>query len=286
MLVQGGVVLIVGLLLLGWSLQLEWGAAANTTVKIIDLILNLLVFAGALGGLLGGGRYALFYAFFAYRSLNNISPLIRIMLLSINNNDGERGVVRSCLQARMDYNIIWERKFKNTPVIYIANHALWCLDDIVALGALAGNDLSIIMNTGPAGLRGVPDNCRKFLCVINRDKGSRGEGYRIMENIIERDVLEEGKSIVVFAENMKTKSQVGSLSELRTGIFKLAYKYRVPIVPLWINWPCQFPTIINPCDKTLIITEGGIMAPENFSSDESLRESVGKCLKTISIYGR
>jgi len=255
-------ILLVCLLLLGWGLQMDGQVRTNTVVKFIDLIMNLVMIIWASWELVGGGPKSLVWAFLLYRSFFNILPLCKMMISNYTNPTSTELVQQVCLESRRDYTIEWERKF-DKPCIYIANHALGCLDDIVALGALSRKRLSVVINTGPSGLRGIPNDCRDYMCVINRKEGVRGSGYQTMKEIIHSEILGKGKSLIVFAEDMKKKESVNKPAPLRSGTIALARQLNIPVVPLWIEWPCLFPTLLNPCSKLLVVKEGTpIQRPE------------------------
>lgn len=267
-------IIILGFLtLVGWGLQLDSGPKANTTTKIIDIIMNLIVILWSAIELMKGGSATLFWAFILYRSLFNIFPFIKLMIINYTSDTSMNTVQKWMLEARNEYNIQWEKKFRN-PCIYIANHALWCLDDFVALGALARRKLSIVMNAKPSGLSSVPKDCREYVCILHRQEGVEGSGFRAMEDIMESEIVKKRKSLIVFPENMKLKTDVGKVAPLRSGSLLLARKLNIPIVPIWIDWPCQFPTIINSCEKKLIVREGQPVFPKDISSHEELNNVI------------
>jgi len=262
--VWGGVV-ILALTLLGWTLQME-GPKYNTTVKILDLVMNIMVCIIAFKIILRGGPWAVGGGFFLYRSFNNILPLCRMLISNYTRISSLETVQRVCCEARGDYIIQWERK-QTRPCIYVANHALWCLDDIVALGAIARRGLSVVINAGPSGLTGIPKGCREYMCVIQRESGKRGEGYRAMKEIMEGEIIDRKKSLIVFPENMSEKISPRKPASVRSGTVRLAMELGIPVVPIWIDWPCQFPTVFNSCSKVLCVREG---KPVNVSSDTDL----------------
>jgi hypothetical protein len=278
--VWGGMV-ILALTILGWTLQME-GPRFNTTVKILDLVMNVLVCIIAFRVIVRGGPWAVGGGFFLYRSLNNILPLCRMMISNYTRETNLKTVQLMCCEARNDYIIQWERK-RAGPCIYVANHALWCLDDIVALGAIARRELSIVINAGPSGLKMIPKDCREYMCVIQRNSKKRGEGYRVMKEIMESEVKVRGKSLIVFPENMNEKTSPREPARVRSGTVRLAMELGIPIVPIWIHWPCQFPTILNSCSKVLCVREG---KPANVSSDKNLegvRNEIETSWKRMSI---
>ena len=272
---------ILALTIMGWTLQME-GPRFNTTVKILDLVMNVLVCIMAFRVIVRGGPWAVGGGFFLYRSFNNILPLCRMLISNYTMNSTSETVQNVCCRARNDYIIQWERK-RTKPCIYVANHALWCLDDIVALGAIARRGLSVVINTGPSGLTGIPNGCREYMCVIQRNSNKRGEGYRAMKEIMESEVKNRGKSLIVFPENMNEKTSPREPARVRSGTVRLAMELGIPIVPIWIHWPCQFPTIFNSCSKILRVHEG---KPVNMVSNkdlEGVRNEIETSWKRMSI---
>lgn len=248
--------IFMSLILLGMSLQLDLGARANTYVRLIDLILNILLIAFAALEIGLSKRLEIWHhvlILLAWRSWLNILPVLKIMKLNIVEKSSVEGVERMCLQSKSDYRIIG-RPVPKKPCIYVANHALWSLDDIVSLGALASPDLLIVINMRPSGLTVIPPNCRKYICTI--DRSADINGFSALKEAMKSEVLEKGKSLIIFAEDMKIKTEVTKPTLLRSGTFKLAYELGIPIVPLWIDWPCQFPTLLNSTEKVLRMRSG------------------------------
>lgn len=247
-------ILIFGLVMFGFSLQLEYGPRANTVIMLLDVILNILVIVFGIVQIRVGSPLQLVFGYLVYRSLVNIAPLSKIILQSLISKPSEDVVAEVCHRAKEDYNIIWDRKPQPRPCIYLANHALWCMDDIVAIGALSDSNLSVVTISCKSALKAVPIGCRRNLCTI--EKGfERGSGFEAMKTILREEVLEKRKSLVVFPENMKLKADVNKMAPLRTGVIKLARELDIPLVPIWITWPCQFPTIVNSTEKVLRIKE-------------------------------
>jgi 1-acyl-sn-glycerol-3-phosphate acyltransferase len=263
---------VVALILLGWSFQME-GPRLNTTVKVVDLLINILVCVIAGRIIMRGGAWAIGAGFFLYRGVNNILPLCKMMVANCTRESSIETVQNVCCEARKDYSIHWERR-ETEPCIYVANHALWCLDDIVALGALSRKRLSVVINAGPSGLTGIPRDCREYMCVIQRKTGERGEGFRAMKNIMEEEILRRGKSLILFPEDMKKKTSPKIPAPVRSGTLQLARDLNIPIVPLWIHWPCQFPTLLNSCSKDLIVREGGRITPGQTQDIQQLKERI------------
>jgi 1-acyl-sn-glycerol-3-phosphate acyltransferase len=275
---QGGL-LLLALLLLGWSFQTE-GSKFNSTVKVIDLLINFVIMGISIISIVRGGRESALGAILFIRSYYNIYPLCKIMFANLIKQPTQKSVQETCCEARRDFNIHWERGFKN-PCVYVANHALWSLDDIVVMGAISRRNLAFVINRGPVGLTGIPDHCREYTCVLGRKNNDRGEGYQLMKEIFEQEILKNKKSLIVFVENMKTKtdSQVPA-GQLRTGTIKLARELGIPIVPIWIHWPGIFPSILSPISKTAIVKEGWVINTDK--TTENIKEEIKKCWLSLS----
>lgn len=258
--INRSIVVIVIFILLGLCIQTEYGAKGSSAVRLIDFIINVLVIIFGLIEAIKQSPLQLLFAFLVYRSWVNILPLLQLMLSNFTQPSTANAVERICLQAKEHYNILWDRSFQTQPCIYLANHALWCLDDIVALGALANRKLSIVVNINPSLLSVIPRGCRDYICTIDRERGDNGDtvkgsGFSAMKTILQEEVLEKGKSLLIFPENMKLKTDVNKMAPLRTGVVKLARELGIPLVPIWITWPSQFPTILTSTNKVLRIKE-------------------------------
>ena len=272
--------IFLGMILLGMSLQLDLGAKANTYVRLIDLILNLLLIAFVAMEIAVNRKFELWHhvlLFLAWRSWTNVLPVLKLLKLNLTEKPSVETVEKMCLQAKADYRVLGNLKPKK-PCIYVANHALWSMDDIVALGALARLDLMIVINMKPSGLTSIPPNCRKYLCTI--DRSSDTNGFSALKEAMRKEVLENGKSLIVFAEDMKIKTDVTKPALLRSGTFKLAHELGIPVVPLWIDWPCQFPTLLNSTEKVLRLRSGGVI--ENRPSWEDLRNKTWVALHQLA----
>jgi 1-acyl-sn-glycerol-3-phosphate acyltransferase len=250
-------------------------------IKIIDLLMNLVVILWAVIEITRGGPISMFWGFLLYRSILNITPFLILMVKNYTSPATNESVHDGIRFSQNTFNVQWNKEI-NEPCIYLANHALWCLDDFIALGALASKRLSIVMNAGPSGLKAIPNQCRDYLCIINRKEGERGSGFKVMEEMINTEIIERGKSLLIFPEDMKRKTEVDKLAPLRSGVIALSKKYNIPIVPIWIQWPCRFPTILNSCEKTIVIKEGKKIIPQGFDSVDLLKNTIHKTLSEMS----
>jgi hypothetical protein len=273
---EGGI-LLLALLLLGWSLQTE-GSRFNSTVKVIDLIMNFIVMGMSVIIIVRGGRESALGAVLFSRSYYNIYPLCKMMIANLTKQPTQKSVQEACCEARVDFNIHWEKRFKG-PCVYVANHALWSLDDIVVMGAISRRNLAFVINRGPAGLTGIPDQCREYTCVLGRKNKNRGEGYELMKEIFEQEILKNKKSLIVFVENMKTKSNPQTPAEIRTGTIRLARELGIPLVPIWIHWPGLFPSILSPLSKTATVNEGPTIKAENI---KDIQQEIRNCWLSLS----
>lgn len=277
---------ILSLLLLGWGLQLDAKAKANTYVKLLDLLINLVVIVWAASEtvLRKNDIFTLFLTVLATRAFVNVYPFIKTVGGSLLKPASEEAVEETCLDMRNYYSIDRRRCVREeTPCIYIANHGLWSLDDVSALGALSSSDLLVVVNIGPSGIRSIPRGCRKHLCTIDRVPGERGSGFESLRSIMLEQVIRGKKSLLIFVEDMGRKTEdVNSVAPFHTGTFALAKELNIRIVPMWISWPCQFPTLLNPTNKVLRILEGPMINPENFESPESLKLTTRRALISLS----
>jgi 1-acyl-sn-glycerol-3-phosphate acyltransferase len=259
------------------------GHKGNTLVRVIDFLLNLSVIAWFLAHLIDYPQrdvpLGIVLAYWAYRSLLNIGPLLRIAYYTLSLDKSEETVVRAVEAVRPHYFIDRVSPYyRETPVIYVANHALWSLDDVVALASLSAPDLLVVINQAPSGIATIPENCRERLCAIDR----RGKtGYEALRNIVKEEVVEKRRSLVIFAEDMSKKKRVEEPAPLRTGTFKIASEFGLPIVPMWIDWPCQFPSILRSTEKILKITEGRAIPTAGINYEET-RQTALRQLAALS----
>jgi len=275
--------LLLGVLIvLGLSVQEEMGAKGNTLVRILDVILNLVVVGWFLTYLVtdrSNPILLLLLGYWAVRSVENISPILRIMYYNLTIPSTHESVIWAIERTRPCYVI--DRvtpHYRKNPVIYVANHALWCLDDVVALGALSAPDLLVVINKAPSGLGIIPQNCRERLCVLDR----RGKsGYEALRTAVREEVVGKRRSLVIFAEDMTLKQSVREPAVLRTGTFKIASEFGIPVVPMWIDWPCQFPSILRSTEKRLRVREGAEIPSGDVGSYECRRLALRQ-LKALS----
>lgn len=186
----------------------------------------------------------------------------------------------------MDYKINFSPSVVyDVPAVYIANHGVGTLDDVVALGALASEFRSIVINPGPSGLSSIPKECREFMCCLDRSKQS---GYEAMKKILEEENIGKNKSLIVFGEDLETKTKInGFAPKLRSGILKLCWEMNIPVALTYIDWSrsSQFPSILSESmEKVLNVSELGIVSRyprEEFSSYIALKTHLESILKTI-----
>jgi len=279
--------LVLGLVLLGLSLQLELRARGNTYVRLIDLTLNIIVLTWAVFEICIRRSSVLspLFSILAMRSIVNIYPLMKIMGRSLINNPSESAVEDICLDQRRYYSVDRRRCVvpeSQPPCIFIANHSLWSIDDVSAIAALSASNLLVVMNIGASGIKVVPRGCRNHLCTIDREPGKGGSGFDNLKKTMEEEVLIKGKSLVIFPEDMKLKRSVGQLAPFRSGTFKLAKELNIPVIPMWISWPCQFPTILNSTEKVLRTVEGPLIRPGDFQSVDLFKSRVTETLTRLS----
>lgn len=266
---------ILAIILTGYALQLDVGARANTLIKLLDAILNVIVIVWSVVEIYRRSIYSPLMSIMLYKSIHNITPLLKMMISNLTLPTTIETVENVCREARKDYvieNLTNVPEYRE-PVIYICNHALWSLDDIVALGALSRENMMVVINVNPSGLSAIPRDCKHYMCTIERT-GDAGSGYDSMKRIIQEQMIGKGKSLLLFPENMKLKTEVNKLAPFRNGIFRLAKEFDIPLVPMWVKWPCQFPSLLTSTDKILSIARGGKISPKYFSSPEDLKTEV------------
>lgn len=278
--------ILVSLIFLGIHLQ-SYGMKTNTTVRIIDLITNLIVISYFVKILLAKGLHkkmeihpllGIGVGIWAWKSYFNIFPLLKL-LVNHSNSDVTEGYIRAvCEEARGDFELKNHPR-PRVPCIYLANHAMGSLDDVVATAALTTDTLSVLMNPGPGGLNYIPKDCRSRVCVLPPDTGNR---FLESRNILRREILERGKSMIIFAEDMKQKVNGARLAPLRTGIIRIAWELDIPIVPLWIVWPSEFPSLLSDTRKIVKFREdSSAILPRNYKNFELLHRECFERLETL-----
>lgn len=263
------------LTLLGVQLQ-TLGSSTNTSVRGVDLLMNILVILfffrfGPRSPLLG-----IFFGLWAWRSLLNVYPLGEMFCNQVLRRPDVRIVEESCDRARKWFSV--PNLKTDTPSVYICNHALGSLDDIVAIGALADDSLSVLINGQPSGLGVIPPDCRSRMCVlppgVNR--------YQVAGKIMREEILERGKSMIVFPEDMRKKLSVDSLAPLRTGVINLCWEMNIPVIPLWLDWPTRFPSVFTNPHKILSGRRSSQpLYPKNFSNSDEFRKKIQKKLEKL-----
>jgi hypothetical protein len=169
------------------------------------------------------------------------------------------------------------------PSVYLCNHALGSLDDVVVLGALTDVSLSVLINANPSGMGVIPPDCRDRLCVLPPGENR----YKTAEKILREEILEGGKSMIVFPENMKKKSSVNSLAPLRTGLIYICWELGIPVIPLWLDWPTQFPSVFANPHKTLSGKRSSQpLIPKDFSNSNDFHREITNKLGKLSLKTR
>jgi hypothetical protein len=278
--------ILVSLIFLGVHLQ-SYGMKTNTAVRMIDLVTNILVIFYFIKFILATslrknlGIHPLLgmgVGIWAWKSYFNIFPLLKL-LANHSNSDVTEGYIEAlCEESRGDFELKNHPR-PSFPCIYLSNHAMGSLDDVVATAALTTDTLTVLMNPGPGGLNHIPANCRKRVCVLPPDTGNRFQESR---NILKEEILERGKSMVVFAEDMKQKMNGNRLAPLRTGIIRIAWELNIPIIPLWIDWPSQFPSLFSDTRKILQFREDpSAILPGKYKNFETFHRECFERLETL-----
>ena len=293
---------ILCLTLLGTHLQAS-GPKTNTLVRVLDLVSNVAVILYFLSVMVPGrildqnpGRNSplipgrIYFHFllglWAWKSYWNIFPLVKLMVNHSGSDSTESYVAAVCDEAGRDYEIrgfprkdFGIKSGKEPPCVYIANHGLGVLDDIVVLGALTDSRLSILMNPSAGGMDLVPRNCRERICILPPDTGGRFEKTR---EILREEILRRGKSMIVFPEDMKKKKSCSQLAPLRTGVLKLCYELGIPVYPLWIHWLSRFPSVFGDTRKTIWVNQSvSGVTPHTYTSFDSFHRECFERLEKL-----
>ena len=251
-------VAVVGLFILGLALQKENMMKYNTALKVIDIIMMLLVVIY----LITRGPY--FYPLaimMIIRSIYNIAPLYLVW--------GE-DFKYTMTQFKNMYTVNRIKPlFDKRGGVFIANHASGCFNDFIASCALGSENRLLVVNQGPLGAKGIPQDSNEYLCTLDRSNGK--SGYQAMRNLIRKHIMSGDKSLIVFSEDLTKKSSKWSMAPIRSGIVKLCWEMNIPIYGMWIDWPCQFPITFRNDDRRLDVSEWIIHgSPGDFESHEEL----------------
>lgn len=252
------VVSIIGILVLGWALQIENMMKYNTALKVFDILIMLLM------------------VIFFIRLGRNFYPVALMIFISMVYNVSP-------------FFLLWGKDFKKTmqqfssmytvdrikPLfdkragVFIANHASGCFNDYIASCALGSENRLLVVNPGPLGANGIPKDSDSHVCFLDRSNGR--SGYQAMRDIIRTHVMKNEKSIIVFGEDLQLKNTKWKMAPVRSGIIKLCWEMNIPIYGMWIDWPCQFPIAFRNDDRRLEVSEWIIHeSPGDFESVDKL----------------
>lgn len=285
--VEGVLLTLAILTLLGAHLQ-TLGSKTNTLVRIIDLSMNFLVIGTFLViGVQHATRRSGFstlptlpgvlVGIWFWKCVLNVYPLLEMFYRHFVESGNPRFIAEIC-----DRNRTWfavpELKAE-TPSVFVCNHGMHSLDDVVAIGALTDDRTSVLINGNPSGLSRIPGNCRDRMCVLPPG----GDRYERTREMFREEILERGKSMIVFPEDMKKKSSVRSLAPLRRGVINICWELGIPITPLWLEWPTPFPSVFRDTGKKLLgrrTTKS--LDPKNFSNSEDFRREITNKLENLA----
>jgi 1-acyl-sn-glycerol-3-phosphate acyltransferase len=260
-------------LFLGIQLQ-TMGARMNTPLKFVDLLLNISVIVFFLYTLRHFRDHPLLVGglgIWAFKSYANIFPLLRLFANYMNLEElTDRHIVSIADTTHNDYTIEGFHPL-DIPCVYVANHGMGSLDDILAMGTMTGERISVVSNRSPGGLRGV-ERGRERMCVLPEGANR----YEATRRIVEEEVVGKKRSLVVYPENMGKKKNSGDLAPFRSGIFKICWEGGIPVVPLWIEWPSPFPSIFRDTRKILRVATGIPLFPNHFSTPDKFRGAAWK----------
>jgi hypothetical protein len=303
--VEGFLLTLTTLTLLGVQLQ-TLGSKTNTLLRIIDLSMNFLVIGTFLvigfqhstrGGkmsrkpttplevlpptclkvILGICSKFLLGIWF-WKCVLNVYPLMEMFYRHFVDSGNPRFVSEIC-----DRNKTWfavpDLKAE-TPSVFICNHGMHSLDDVVAIGALTDDRTSVLINGNPSGLSLIPANCRERMCVLPPG----ADRYERTKEILREEILERGKSMIVFPEDMKRKSSVHSLAPLRRGVINICWELGIPVIPLWFEWPTPFPSVFRDTGKKLLGKRTSkSLDPKNFSNSEDFHREITIKLEKLGL---
>lgn len=266
--------------LLGIQLQ-GMGSKTNTAVRAIDLCMNLFVIGFFLWALIRNIPLSpplrICWGVWAVKCLLNIYPLCEIFFNQAVSPKNETSVVEFCERIK-DFFRVPDLK-SPVPCVFISNHALGSLDDILSIGALTHSSLSVMINGEPSGLTVIPRSCRERMCVLP----SGSNRYETAKRILREEILEAGKSMIVFPEDMRKKTSVDTLAPLRTGVIHICWELGIPVVPVWFDWPSLFPSVFGDTRKQL----GGRKSPRplfprEFSDSKIFHREITRELESLA----
>lgn len=236
------VISIIAILALGWALQTENLMKYNTALKILDIIIMLLVVIYFIR--LGKTFYPV-ALIFIISMVYNISPFFLLWGSDFR---------KTMLQFNSMYTVDRIKPlFDKRGGVFIANHASGCFNDYIASCSLGSENRLLVVNPGPLGASGIPQNSDSHVCFL--DRGNGRSGYQAMKELIRKHVMQGGKSLIVFGEDLSMKSSKWVMAPVRSGIIKLCWEMNIPLYGMWIDWPCQFPITFRNDDRRLEVRE-------------------------------
>jgi hypothetical protein len=134
-------------------------------------------------------------------------------------------------------------KTVNYPCIYVCNHAYKCCADVAMLAATLPEKTRLLAYSNTTILgegRNSTDSTPTVLYISSQVSGK----YKYTRDIIDEQI-KKGFSVVVFPEKTREKTSQDEIAPLRSGIFHIAKELNVPIVPLHISWPADFPIFVH-----------------------------------------
>lgn len=143
-------------------------------------------------------------------------------------------MVRDWAQKLLDYagvtvEVHGRENLTGRPVIFVPNHQSdW---DIPLLLAKLDRTCGLVAKDSLAGVPVISGWMRRLDCIF-LDRNDARKALKTM-NDAGRVVAEEGRSIVIFPEGTRSKGE--EMGEFKSGAFKTAFKYEVPVQPVCID---------------------------------------------------
>lgn len=262
---------------LGVHLQ-TLGSKTNTQVRLLDLCMNIGVVLGFLLTFYVRASLPIkvFFGIWAWFCILNVYPLGEMIFSYMTTEIDSRGISDICDRAKTAFHVPVLKS--RVPVVYICNHALGSLDDIVAIGALTSEDVTVMINPGPSGLSSIPADCRDRMCVLPSGSGR----YDVTKTIIWEEVVGKKKSLIVFGEDMKQKYSSRVPSPLRKGVINICWELNLPMVAVWFDWPTQFPSVFGDPRKVLPAKKSQTIYPRNYPSSEYVQQELFEMMEKLS----
>lgn len=229
----------------------------NTVLKIIDVTIMIMVIVYLFR--MGRVFYPLMIFYFL-RLIYNITPYFLLWIKDIGYT-----------MDQYQHLYVADRVkplFDKRGGVFIANHASGCFNDFMASCVLGSDNRFLVINPGPLGIS-IPNDNKKYVCCLDRSKGK--SGYESMKDLIRKYIMNEDRSLIVFAENLDLKTTKWKMAPVRSGIVNLCWEMNIPIYGMWIDWPSQYPIAVRSDERRVEVREWIIHdSPGDMESSEEL----------------